>query len=94
MITRIVKMTVDEKNVGDFRKYFENYNQQIMQVDGCHHHDFLEDKNDPTTFFTYTTWETERQIERYRRSEMHRLHKEKMKEFYAKDDIAWTVEKI
>ena len=53
-----------------------------------------ENKNDQTVFFTYTTWKTERQIEQYRRSETHRKHKEKMKQFYAKDDSAWTVEKI
>lgn len=94
MITRIVKMSVKKDKVKDFVRYFEKYNEEIKIFDGCEHHDFLEDKNDASVFFTYTTWKSERQIERYRRSETHRLHKQKLQEFYEKDDSAWTVEKI
>ncbi|NOZ46012.1 MAG: antibiotic biosynthesis monooxygenase [Chlorobi bacterium] len=94
MITRIVKMSIKKDKVADFIKYFEIFNEKIKKFDGCEHHDFLEDKNAQNIFFTYTTWKTERQIERYRRSETHRLHKEKMQEFYNKEDTAWTVEKM
>ena len=90
----IVKMSVRTDKVKDFIKYFEKYSEKIKSFDGCEHHDFLDDKNDKNTFFTYTTWKSEQKIEHYRRSDTHRLHKEKIKEFYEKDDIAWTVEKI
>lgn len=92
MITRIVKMEIEESKVDDFKTFLYPMTLRISSFDGCTHLDILNDKEDKTKFFSYSTWESEKHLENYRNSEMFKETWAKAKTFFAKDANAWTVE--
>lgn len=68
MIIRIVKMQFREEEVDAFRKLFEERRMLIRHFEGCQHLELWQDQNHASTFFTYSWWDTQEHLERYRQS--------------------------
>ena len=94
MIIRIVKMTFQEEEIDAFKALFDERKSLIRNCDGCTHLELWQDKNMPQVFFTYSWWQSEKDLDNYRKSHFFedtwRLTKQK---FAAKPE-AWTVKQM
>ena len=70
MFVRIVKMTFDASKIDLFLENFNTNKEKIRNFDGCRLLELYRDKNNPSTFFTYSYWVTEEHLETYRNSEL------------------------
>ncbi|NKI32030.1 putative quinol monooxygenase [Croceivirga thetidis] len=93
MLVRIVKLVFKPENISSFENIFEESKDQIRNFAGCQHLELFQDKNDKTTFFTYSFWETENALENYRNSEFFRKTWSKTKVLFAAKPEAWSVSK-
>lgn len=94
MFVRIVKMGFYKRNIETFLANFDDNKHQIRSFKGCRFLELYRDKNDPTIFFTYSHWETEEDLEKYRKSELFNTVWSKTKPLFSKSAKAWSVEKL
>ncbi len=69
MIVRIVKMTFRKEYVDDFQKLFHEVYPVISSFEGCQSVSLLQDVSDECVMMTYSIWENEESLNRYRFSE-------------------------
>lgn len=91
MIKRIVKMTFDPDRVDDFVRIFEEKKQYIRNFEGCQHLELWRATQAGNIFFTYSFWENEAALERYRHSDLFRTTWVKTKALFADKPEAWSV---
>lgn len=94
MFVRIVKMSFDEKHVDTFLENFHNNKQDIRNFEGCRFLELYRDQNQPTTFFTYSYWENESDLENYRHSNLFKGVWAKTKPLFNAKPEAWSVDKL
>lgn len=94
MIIRIVKMTFHPDMVDDFLGVFNEMNQQIKDMPGCLGLTLLRDKDNETTFFTYSTWEDEAALEAYRHTPFFHGIWGKAKQGFSDKPAAWSLEEV
>lgn len=94
MIIRIVKMSFRDDARQEFKEFFESRKSTIRAFEGCTHLELWEDKNDPCTFFTYSTWDSEEHLHEYRNSDFFTETWTKTKTLFAAKPAAWTVMKM
>ncbi|MEJ2004162.1 MAG: antibiotic biosynthesis monooxygenase [Cyclobacteriaceae bacterium] len=70
MIIRIVRMTFREESVEDFLHIFNKSKSQIRNFPGCIHLELHRDASNPRIFCTYSHWETQKDLDAYRNSEL------------------------
>ena len=92
MKTRIVKLSFNPQQVEKFKNIFENSKEMIRGFDGCCHLKLLQDKNNTNIFFTYSRWENEDFLEKYRNSELFKITWKATKAMFNNKPEAWTVE--
>lgn len=91
MILRIVKMTFQPEKVNTFRTLFEETKHQIRSFEGCQHLELWQDTNDPRIFFTYSIWEKQDNLTKYRNSELFKQTWQETKALFADKPEAWSV---
>ncbi|RWX00552.1 putative quinol monooxygenase [Flavobacterium cerinum] len=94
MFVRIVKMGFHEDKVDAFLDNFEEVKQNIRNFPGNRFLELYRDKNDPTIFFTYSYWETEADLENYRKSELFIEVWAFTKQLFRQKAEAWSVDKL
>ncbi|MEM7163343.1 MAG: antibiotic biosynthesis monooxygenase family protein [Bacteroidota bacterium] len=94
MIRRIVKMSFQEDQIEQFIQNFENNKNSIRQFDGCHHLELWRDKNEENVFFTYSHWDDEDALNKYRNSELFEGIWSTTKKMFNAKPLAWSVEII
>lgn len=94
MFIRIVKMSFDNSKIEDFLRNFNTNKEKIRNFEGCNSLKLLQDKNNPTTFFTYSYWESEAHLETYRNSELFKSVWAKTKVWFNNKPEAWSVDTI
>ena len=92
MIKRIVKLTFAEENVPAFEALFAETNDKIRAFPGCLHLELWQAKADPQVFFTFSIWQSEADLENYRRSSTFGDIWKKTKSLFADKAEAWTVQ--
>lgn len=70
MIRRIVKMTFQKDKTDDFLKWFEEHKNKIKNFEGCLHLELWRDAEQPNIFYTFSIWDSQESIEKYRQSEV------------------------
>ena len=70
MIIRIVKLSFHAEYISDFKTIFEENKGKIISQKGCNRLEMLEDINDVNSFFTYSWWDSEGDLNNYRNSEL------------------------
>ena len=94
MFVRIVKMSFHQEHITAFLDNFEQMKTRIRNAEGNRLLELYQYKNDPRIFFTYSYWETEEDLENYRRSELfYDVWTFTKKLFNAKPE-AWSVDKV
>lgn len=94
MFVRIVKMGFQEDKIDAFLNNFEEVKQNIRNFPGNRFLELYRDKNDPTIFFTYSYWETETDLENYRKSELFIEVWAFTKQLFRQKAEAWSVDKL
>lgn len=94
MITRIVKMTFRLEHTQDFEKIFAEVRPNISEFKGCKGLQLFQDKKDPRVYFTFSTWENEKDLETYRQSTLFKGTWQKTKPLFDANAEAWTVQNL
>lgn len=69
MITRIVKLSFKEDKTEEFLDIFNTTKNRIRSSKGCISLELLKAKNKNNEFYTYSFWESEEFLEKYRSSD-------------------------
>ncbi|MFT4968312.1 MAG: autoinducer 2-degrading protein [Chitinophagales bacterium] len=93
MIVRIVKLTFKQEDIPEFLEIFEKQKKFIADFDGCSHLSLLRNKKQANIFFTYSHWQNEEALERYRESDFFRDIWSNVKQLFEDKPLAWSLEK-
>lgn len=94
MIVRIVKMHFQKDRITAFEIMFEGIKDSIRNQPGCELLELYQDADDPQTFFTYSYWNTEADLNNYRHSALFQEIWPKTKAMFDEKPTANTVNKI
>ena len=94
MLIRIVKMSFHEENISKFLENFDSVKEKIRGANGNRLLELYQDKNNPCIFFTYSYWETEADLEMYRKSALFDEVWTFTKKLFNDKPDAWSVDKI
>jgi heme-degrading monooxygenase HmoA len=94
MLIRIVKMSFQEDQIPLFLSEFEQYKTKIRNIKGCQFLELYRDINIATTYFTYSYWDSETDLNLYRDSELFKEVWGKTKILFNQKPQAWSVETV
>ena len=94
MFVRIVKMSFAEENIPAFLGNFELMKDRIRNAPGNRFLELYQDKNNVSIFFTYSYWETEDDLENYRKSDLFTEVWAFTKKLFNDKPEAWSLDKI
>lgn len=94
MLIRIVKMTFLPEKTDIFQTFFEEKKTFIRNFEGCQFLELYRDKNNPEIFFTYSYWENEAALEKYRHSKLFKSVWAETKKMFGGKPEAWSVGKV
>lgn len=94
MIIRIVKMYLKKDEIKSFTDFFSSFQNQILEFDGCMHHDLFPDKDNKEIYYSYTIWKSEVKLKKYRNSELIKNISKAVEPKCEKEPLAWTVDKV
>lgn len=94
MIKRIVKMSFRPDKVEAFKDIFGANWQAIKGFDGCEHVELLQDESNPAVFFTYSLWQSEEYLNRYRHSELFKRVWGATRVLFSEKAEAWSVKEL
>ena len=94
MIVRIVKMHFKGGHVETFLEIFQQHKQAIRRVQGCTHLELLRDIYNPLSYMTVSYWDTERDLEAYRNSELFKDVWGRVKVLFGAPTQALSLDKI
>lgn len=92
MFIRIVKMAFEAEHIAPFQTNFEAVKEQIRNFPGCTFLELYQDKNDAGIFFTYSKWQTEADLEKYRQSPLFKQVWATTKPLFRSKAQAWSVD--
>ena len=90
MITRIVKLTFKKENIDTFKEIWKESKSKIAAFEGCHFVEMLQSKDPDTICFTYSLWDDEAALNRYRHSELFQATWAKTKILFDGKPEAWS----
>ena len=94
MFVRIVKLSFHEDKIPAFLENFELMKEKIRNAPGNRFLELYQDKNNRSIFFTYSYWETEEDLENYRKSALFDGIWTYTKQFFNDKPEAWSVDKL
>ena len=94
MFIRIVKMSFHQENIPAFMENFEIMKDKIRNAPGNRFLELYQDKNNPCIFFTYSFWETEEDLENYRKSALFDGVWTFTKKLFNDKPEAWSVNRV
>ncbi|MEC4005891.1 antibiotic biosynthesis monooxygenase family protein [Flavobacterium sp. SUN052] len=94
MFVRIVKLSFHEGNIPAFLENFEQMKTHIRNAPGNRFLELYQDKNNKNIFFTYSYWETENDLENYRKSALFDEVWTFTKKLFNDKPEAWSVDKL
>ncbi|UOX32732.1 antibiotic biosynthesis monooxygenase [Flavobacterium sediminilitoris] len=94
MFVRIVKMRFQEDKIDTFLEKFNVIKENIRHFEGNQFLELYQDKNDNRIFFTYSYWNTEEDLENYRKSDLFNEVWTFTKALFSDKPEAWSVDKI
>lgn len=87
-------MRFQEDKIEAFLENFEQIKEKIRGFEGNQFLELYQDKNDNRIFFTYSFWETEAHLEKYRQSELFNEVWTYTKAMFSDKPEAWSVDKV
>jgi len=87
-------MTFSADKTDEFQTRFHNVKDKIIKFEGCELLELYRDKSDSNIFFTYSYWQSEEDLNRYRNSDFFKEVWSNTKKMFTKKPEAWSVDKI
>ena len=87
-------MSFAQENIPAFLENFEIIKDKIRNSPGNRLLELYQDKTNPSIFFTYSYWETEEDLENYRKSELFNEVWAFTKKLSNDKPEAWSVDKV
>ena len=87
-------MSFHEENIPKFMENFNLIKEKIRNSPGNRYLELYQDKNNPCIFFTYSFWETEEDLENYRKSALFDDVWTFTKKLFNDKPEAWSVNKL
>ena len=94
MIVRIVKMKFREGGAEEFRKIFHSSKKLIRESRGCIFLELLQDNEDENRFITYSVWSSEKDLDRYRESDLFKETWSKAKAMFSEEPVAYSMNRV
>ncbi|MGI9545160.1 MAG: putative quinol monooxygenase [Cyclobacteriaceae bacterium] len=94
MLIRIVHMTFQPDKVPEFLALFEASKPMVRHFTGCHHLELWQDQNDENKFMTYSHWDSEAALNRYRDSELFAGIWKQTKALFSDKPRAYSLESV
>ena len=94
MLVRIVKLSFHQENIPAFLENFELVKNQIRNFPGNRLLELYQDKTNASIFFTYSYWDSEEDLENYRKSELFTEVWDFTKKLFNDKPEAWSVDKL
>ena len=94
MFVRIVKLSFHEEHIPAFLENLELMKNHIRNAPGNRFLELYQDKNNKNIFFTYSYWETEDDLENYRKSALFDEIWTFTKKLFNDKPEAWSVDKL
>lgn len=91
MLIRIVEMHFREEAIIEFLNIFNDSSKYIRSFQGCLNLELLQDKDDSSHIFTYSFWENEEALLKYRNSDLFISTWRKTKILFDKKPNAWSL---
>jgi len=92
MITRIIKFKIKPDGEGLFEELVKQFKDELMSFDGLHHIDILREKDNHMNVFIIMIFNTEAKLDLFRRSELNKVIKQRLKDITTEAPLAWMVE--
>ncbi len=93
MIIRIVKLTIEPLKLERFCEEFDNVKNQIAASEGCLYNELLKENSGSGVVFTYSHWNSQEDLDKYRSSELFKTTWSKVKPLFVAKAEAWTLNK-
>lgn len=90
LIQRIVKMTFKAEHCKDFEEYFETIKDRVGKQPGCRGVKLLKDISRNGVYFTYSVWDSQEDLDRYRHTELFGQVWPKVKAWFGARAEAWS----
>ncbi len=94
MLVRIVKLSFHQDKIPAFLENFELVKNQIRNFPGNRLLELYQDKTNTSIFFTYSYWDSEEDLENYRKSELFTEVWDFTKQLFNDKPEAWSVDKL
>ena len=94
MIVRIVKMEFKPQSLDEFLSLFSAVEERIKSYPGCRHLELLSDTTKSNVLFTYSIWDSEVDLNQYRKSEMFMKTWGKTRKLFASKAEASSLQKL
>lgn len=86
-------MSFQRDKISQFKEIFKTSKNQILNQPGCLSVELLQSRQDPSTFFTHSTWEKEEDLNNYRKSAFFGQVWPATKLLFKEKPEAWTLDK-
>ena len=94
MLIRIVKMTFKPENLEEFLAMFEEVKYKIRNFEGCQHLELMQGYEDKHILSTYSIWQNNEALNKYRHSELFKETWAKTKVLFDAKPIAFSLKKF
>lgn len=84
-------MTFQEDKLEEFKTIFEESKARIRGFEGCHHVELLQGVEPNNIFFTFSIWDSEAALNKYRHSELFQTTWARTKILFSGKPEAWSV---
>lgn len=91
MIIRVVKMTIQQEQIDQFTRIFNESVKHIKEYDGCLGVELMKDVNQENVYFTISNWQTESHLNIYRSSRFFSITWSSVKVLFAGKAEAWSL---
>ncbi|TVR88701.1 MAG: antibiotic biosynthesis monooxygenase [Saprospirales bacterium] len=92
MFTRVVKLVISPGKEADFLHIFQNSRSAIRSFEGCRALRLYRDRKYPNIFFTYSIWESDENLQNYRKSDLFGSTWRETKKLFADKPEAWSLD--
>ncbi len=86
-------MSFHSGKVASFLALFDEYKEKIKASEGCTKLVLMQDQADPTIFFTYSEWNNEESLNKYRYSPLFKTVWTQTKALFSAKAEAWSLNK-
>ena len=94
MIVRIVCMSFQDDKIETVKEFLDEVRTEIIRVPGCEHLDILQDLDRKNVFFSYSHWQSEQDLENYRKSDFFKKTWARAKVWFIEKPRAWSLNRL